>query len=106
MNLLRAAPISIAVAVAAALSSCGTREVAATPSQGVSEAVMPGKVEDLAAFERFIASRPTPDAFKAHYPDVRLVLPGAIATKELRTDRSRYFAEVDAQGRISGGKFM
>jgi hypothetical protein len=67
---------------------------------------VPGHVTDVGAFEQFIATQPTPDQFKRRYPDVVLVLPGQMATKELRLNRSRYFAEVDAQGRIRGGKFQ
>jgi len=70
------------------------------------EASVPGKVTDLASFERFIAGQPTPAQFQARYPDVQLILPGTIATKEFRSDNSRYFAKLDAQGRISGGSFM
>ncbi|WP_370305135.1 hypothetical protein [Sinimarinibacterium flocculans] len=65
-----------------------------------------GKVTDVSAFEAFIATRPTPEAFRQTYPDVTLVLPGQIATKELRFDNSRYFAQLDEQGRIVGGKFQ
>lgn len=65
-----------------------------------------GNVTDVAAFERYIATQPTPAQFRAQYPDVSLVLPGEIATKELRMDNSRYFAQLDADGRIVGGRFM
>nr|WP_199043547.1 lipoprotein [Dyella sp. ASV24] len=65
-----------------------------------------GFVTDMTAFNTFIAAHPTPDQFRTAYPDVLLVLPGTIATRELRTNNSRYFAEVDANGRITGGKFM
>ena len=64
------------------------------------------QVEDVAAFERFIATRPTPADFRARYPGVLLVLPGQIATKEFRGDRSRYFADLDGEGRITGGRFQ
>lgn len=70
------------------------------------EAPLPGPVSDLPAFERFIATRPTPAQFAKRHPDVVLVLPGQIATKELRMDRSRYFAQLDAEGRITGGRFQ
>ncbi len=60
---------------------------------------------DLAAFERFIDSRPTPASFRATYPQIQLVLPGDIATMEYRYDHSRFFADLDAQGRIVGGGF-
>ena len=70
------------------------------------EIVVPGKVEDVAAFDRFISGKPTPAQFQKRYPDVKLVLPGQISTREFRMDRSRYFAEIDSDGRITGGKFM
>ncbi|MBM7120327.1 LPS translocon maturation chaperone LptM [Dyella kyungheensis] len=65
-----------------------------------------GFVTEMTAFDAFIATHPTPEQFKAAYPDVLLVLPGTIATREMRSDNSRYFAELDANGRITGGKFM
>lgn len=63
-------------------------------------------ITDLAAFDAFIATRPTPTELRARYPGLTLVLPGDIATKELRLDNSRYFADLDAEGRISGGRFQ
>lgn len=66
----------------------------------------PGYVQDMAAFDQFIATRPTADGFRLLYPDVTLVLPGDMATRELRHDNSRYFADLDADGRISGGRFQ
>ena len=65
-----------------------------------------GNVTDLHAFARFITGKPTPEQFRAAYPHVVLVLPGQIATREFRMTNSRYFAELDGDGRISGGKFM
>ncbi|NGY06476.1 hypothetical protein [Solimonas terrae] len=64
-----------------------------------------GHVTDMKAFQDFIAGKPTPAQFRATYPDVLLILPGDISTRELRLDNSRYFAELDADGRINGGKF-
>lgn len=63
-------------------------------------------VDDVPSFDAFIAGKPTPQDFRKRYPSVLLVLPGDIATRELRMDRSRYFAELDEQQRISGGKFQ
>lgn len=65
-----------------------------------------GFVTDMASFEQFIATQPTPEQFKARYPDVTLALPGSINTKEFRMNNSRYFAQLDAQGRITGGRFQ
>ncbi|AIF46385.1 hypothetical protein HY57_03495 [Dyella japonica A8] len=81
---------------------------AAAPAAPATTAPAPvhGFVTDMTAFNAFIATHPTPDQFRAAYPDVLLVLPGTVATRELRSNNSRYFAEVDANGRITGGKFM
>lgn len=65
-----------------------------------------GYVEDLGEFAAFIASAPTPELFSRYYPDVQLVLPGQITTREYRSNHSRYFAELDASGRIVGGRFQ
>lgn len=78
-----------------------------TPTGATEEAApVHGKITDLAEFERFIATRPTPTQFRAHYPDVLLVVPGMVTTKELRGDNSRYFAQLDAGGHITGGRFQ
>jgi hypothetical protein len=63
-------------------------------------------VTDLAAFGAFIAGRPTVVEFRAAYACVQLVLPGDFTTREMRSDNSRYFAEVDTFGRIAGGHFQ
>lgn len=80
------------------------------PAESVPPVIVPAApsyvVADLAAFESFIASHPTAQQFSARYPAVLLVLPGSITTKELRLNRSRYFADLDAQGRIVGGRFQ
>ncbi|MFO8005977.1 hypothetical protein [Thioalkalivibrio sp.] len=65
-----------------------------------------GVVSDLAAFEAFIAQAPRPEAFREVYPDVMLILPGEVATREFRTDNSRFFADLDAEERIIGGSFQ
>ena len=65
-----------------------------------------GVVTDVAAFEAFIAQAPTPEDFREVYPDVVLILPGDIATREFRTDNSRFFADLDAEERIIGGSFQ
>jgi hypothetical protein len=64
-----------------------------------------GYVTDMKAFDAFIATHPTPEQFRAAYPDVQLVLPGTITTLEFRSNHSRYYAELDKDGRISGGHF-
>lgn len=87
-----------------AMSACnGAATVQDPPS--ATPAPVSGYVTDRTQFDAFIATQPTPDAFRRAYPDVLLVLPGDMATKELRFNNSRFFAELDADGRITGGKF-
>lgn len=62
-------------------------------------------VVDMAAFESFIATHPTPDEFKKMYPHVQLMLPGMMSTMEMRYDNSRFFPQMDKDGRIVGGDF-
>lgn len=57
------------------------------------------------AFSKFVAGKPTPVEFLTAYSCVSLVLPGDAATAEMRTDDSRYFAQLDAHGRVVGGSF-
>ena len=91
------APVVLAIALS--LCACqSTAPVTPTPVHGF--------VTDTKTFDAFIATHPTPEQFKTAYPDVLLVLPGTIATREMRSDNSRYFPELDANGRITGGKFM
>lgn len=87
------------------LVGCQPADPEQPPTPSV-KAVDRGSVTDLVAFEAFIANRPTPAQFRQRYPDVLLVLPGDIATFELRGDNSRYFAELDDARRISGGRFQ
>jgi hypothetical protein len=95
-------PALLAAGLGLSLIACCT--TASTDSSEM--AAMPGKVTNLPAFADFITTKPTPAQFRNRYPDVALVLPGQVATKEMRLDNSRYFAELDAEGRITGGRFM
>jgi hypothetical protein len=78
----------------------------ADEAEQMSEAPKSGRVTDLEGFATFIDLRPTPDQFRERYPDVHLVMPGDITTKELRMDNSRFFAELDDSGLITGGRFQ
>ncbi|WP_133882746.1 hypothetical protein [Panacagrimonas perspica] len=64
------------------------------------------QVTDLDAFNAFVATRPTPEVLRQRYPGLTVVLPGDISTRELRSDNSRFFAEIDAESRITGGRFQ
>lgn len=88
------------------VSACRMAEPTPPGPEGPLTAASPGKVDGLTAFDAFIASGPTAEAFRARYPGVLLVLPGDISTRELRSDRSRYFADLDEQQRIRGGRFQ
>ena len=83
----------------AAVSACQT--VPAGPPKPVA-----GFVTDMKAFDAFIATRPTPEQFRVAYPDVMLVTPDMMTTREMRQNNSRYFPKMDAEGRIVGGSFM
>ena len=70
------------------------------------EAPVRTQVTDLDAFKAFIATRPAPEALRQRYPGLTVVMPGDISTRELRSDNSRYFVELDAEGRVAGGRFQ
>jgi len=66
-----------------------------------------GYVQDVGAFHEFIGEyQPTPEQLKAVYPDLHIVLPGEIATRELRLNNSRFFAKLDEEGRVVDGRFQ
>jgi len=100
MSRLSALVLGIAVA-GASLSGCqATAPVASQPRP------VAGFVTDMAAFDAFIATHPTAGQFKAAYPDVLLVTPGMMTTREMRNNNSRYYGKFDDAGRITGGSFM
>ncbi|MDP9141806.1 MAG: hypothetical protein M3O62_13545 [Pseudomonadota bacterium] len=94
--------LALIVAASTALGACQ----GGSPMPAPEATPVAGFVTDVPAFEQFVATQPTPIAFKLKYPDVTLILPGQMATKELRGNNSRYFATLDEQGRITGGKFQ
>ena len=93
-----------------ALAGCthpGHNEPSASSAKSqAAPAPVHGFVTDMAAFDAFIARRPTVDEFRAAYPDVLLILPNTPTTMEMRYNNSRYFAEIAGDGRIAGGKFQ
>lgn len=93
----------MAVLGGAVLSACQTAPAASSAS---APAPVKGFVTDTKAFDAFIATKPTADQFKAAYPDVVLVMPGTMTTREIRMNNSRYFPEWDDAGHITGGKFQ
>lgn len=96
----RIAPLFFtAVLGVASLSACQTAP-AAQPKP------VSGFVTDMKAFDAFIATHPTPAQFHAAYPDVTLVTPDMMTTREMRQNNSRYFPKLDADGRIVGGSFQ
>lgn len=90
-----------AVLGGAALVACQTSPAAQPQLHPVA-----GFVTDMKAFDAFIATRPTAAQFHAAYPDVTLVTPDMMSTREMRQNNSRYFPKLDDQGRIVGGSFM
>jgi len=93
----------LATLLAAAIATGCCSTAPADPDSG--PAPVAGFVTDMATFDQFIATHPTPAEFHRRYPDVTLVLPGEMATKELRMNHSRYFPRLDQNGRITGGDF-
>lgn len=94
-----AAPLATAMLAIALLAGCKAPLSLAEPTP------IHGTVTDRRAFDAFIATRPGPFEFRRLYPDVVLVLPQDMATREMRNDNSRYFARLDGEGRIVGGDF-
>ena len=103
MTSSKALPVAVLLLIGC---SATTQPGPAPPSAATSEAPVRTSVTDLAAFDVFIATRPTPEALRQRYPGLVVVMPGDITTKELRMDNSRYFVELDAEGRVSGGRFQ
>jgi hypothetical protein len=92
-----------AVLGGAALVACQT-----APQTGPAAQPKPtaGFVTDMKAFDAFITTKPTAEQFHAAYPDVMLVTPDMMTTREMRQNNSRYFPKMDADGHIVGGSFM
>ena len=99
---IRLIPPLVAVLLALAAGGCAVHK---TETRADGPEPRPGKVEQMNPFLHFIETRPTPEEFERVYPDVMLVMPGDIVTQEYRTDNSRFFAELDEDGRITGGEF-
>ncbi|HTV85517.1 MAG TPA: hypothetical protein VME63_08925 [Dyella sp.] len=62
-------------------------------------------VTDLAGFETFVSTHPSPAQFKKMYPGVLLMLPGKISDLDTRYDNTRFFPDLDKNGDIIGGDF-
>ncbi|WP_038053636.1 hypothetical protein [Thioalkalivibrio sp. ALJ1] len=92
----------IGVVLALAVSGCAVHN---SETRGDGPEPRPGTVKQMNPFLHFLENRPRPEEFERVYPDVTLVLPGDIATHEYRTDNSRFFAELDDDGRIHDGDF-
>ncbi|WP_026300821.1 hypothetical protein [Thioalkalivibrio sp. ALE23] len=99
---LQRIPVLVVVMLGLAMGGCTLQK-----SEGRDDGFepRPGTVEAMEPFHAFLDTRPTPEEFRRVYPDVTLVLPGDIATHEYRTDNSRFFAELDDDGRIVDGEF-
>lgn len=100
---IRLAPVALSLLL---LAGCAPAPQAESPPPEPAAAPVRTQVTDLAAFEAYVATRPTPEALRARYPGLFVVMPGDITTRELRGDNSRYFATLDAEGRVVGGQFQ
>jgi hypothetical protein len=97
---------SILLATTVMLAACNRDVAAGSAAEGACVRQPSGMpATPSASFRDFLATRPTPAAFRAHYTDITLVMPGDIATRELRFDCSRFFADTDNDGHVVGGRF-
>jgi hypothetical protein len=94
---------SISSALLGSLLALFAVPVGAVSSQGPAHDTGPRILNDRAAFHAFIESRPTPEEFQQAYPDVWLILPGDIVTRSFCSEYYRFLAELDSEGRITGG---
>ena len=76
---------------------------AASSLEAVTQGSRAGSLNDRSAFEAFVQLRPTPEEFEQAYPDLWLILPGDIVTREVCSQYYRFIAVLDADGRITGG---
>jgi len=90
---------TLVVLFAFLLSSAAGAATAETSAQASGH----GNLDDRAALHAFIQSRPTPAEFQEAYPDVWLILPGDIVSRDVCSQYYRFIAELDSNGRISGG---
>ena len=97
--------LSLAHVLALAPAMTGCQSTPANSSTPMVPMVHHGFVTDMPAFDAFLATHPTPAQFRAAYPDVQLVMPNTITTMDFRSNNSRYFVELDKDGRIIGGHF-
>jgi hypothetical protein len=85
-------------------------KASAKPAAKTNSKTSPKKIQNTslrnsADFKSFLATKPTPAQFHKRYPKVALILFGAESGKSARTDDSRFFAQLDDNGHIVGGKF-
>lgn len=104
--LLLILPLATACACNANKESAPSSQTVAPSENSAPQKPLRTSVTDLKAFQAVIDSKPTPDELRAKYPGLFVVLPGDITTRELRGDNSRFFAELDDEGRVIGGKFQ
>lgn len=106
-DMAQAAMLALSMALGPGGASVGASAAAPAPTGPlVSTTADGGFYVVQPAFDTFLASRPTPEQFRARYPQIQLVLPGQPTTMELRYDQSRFFADVGVEGRIFDGRFQ
>jgi len=77
--------------------------LAAAGAQSPEAEAVTSQATDSSAIRAFVQSRPTPEEFREAYPDVWLILPGDIVSREVCSEYYRFIAELDGDGRIKGG---
>jgi hypothetical protein len=97
MRLFSLIPIALSASLLAAPATANTPEPSALHPTTASTA------KDMSELRSFVASLPTPEEFQQAFPDVWLVLPGDIVSRSFCSQYYRFIAELDGEGRISGG---
>ncbi len=95
----------LALAAAAALAACDDLAATADPAREACVRQAGSAGVPTMAFRDVLATKPTPAEFRARFPDITLVMPTDVATRELRLDCSRFFADPDDAGHVVAGRF-
>ncbi|MFO8153413.1 hypothetical protein [Thioalkalivibrio sp.] len=77
--------------------------LATSGAESGAQASAASQVTDTSEIRAFVRSRPTPEEFREAYPEVWLILPGDIVSREVCSEYYRFVAELDPDGRIRGG---
>ncbi len=96
--------VVVVAACAVMLAGCdsgGARD----PAQVACMPLPGGAAVPTMAFRDFLATRPRPAEIRARYGEIAQVVPDDRATRAPRVDCSRFFTDVDVDGKVIDGRF-